>query len=184
MTITCRPIRRTRYNCWRNSSPKAPTLRWVNLCQVKPCSNVMSALAVASDFKYRFYGNKWLCSHLTFAFSRTECKVQRKMQTQMLRVNRPLWWIHIKRLHCGLHSLVSLESMKPQNSVLETGASKDPSLKFCTWTLCGAWSFSWGLGEEQGHLVTCLSIQIELMDLIRTQDTYIIDKMSKKWKNK
>ena len=44
--------------------------------------------------------------------------------------------------------------------------------------------FGRGLSEEQGPLVTCLSIKTELMDLILTKASYIIDKMSKKCKNK
>ena len=40
--------------------------------------------AFALNFKNGFYGKKWCCSYLMFAF---EGKDQRKTQTQMLSVN-------------------------------------------------------------------------------------------------
>ena len=42
-------------------------------------------LHFASNFKNWFYGNKWWCSYLTFAFNDED---QRKMQTQTLSVNK------------------------------------------------------------------------------------------------
>ena len=47
------------------------------LNDTKPCSHLTSG----------FYGNKWWCSYLTFAFDYTD---ESKTQTQMLSVNKTL----------------------------------------------------------------------------------------------
>ena len=51
---------------------------------LKPCSQVTSGCAFASNFKNGFYGNKWGCSHSIYAFDGND---QRKTQSQALSVN-------------------------------------------------------------------------------------------------
>ena len=55
--------------------------------QVKLCSHLTSAFTCASNFKNGSYGSKRWRSYLTFAF---DGKDQRKVQTQMLSVNKVL----------------------------------------------------------------------------------------------
>ena len=60
---------------------------------IKPCSHVTSAFAL--NVKDGSYGNKWLYRHLSLHFQERDGKDQRNTQTQMLRVNEPLCFVHI-----------------------------------------------------------------------------------------
>ena len=82
-----------------NSIPKRKCALWT----FKPCSHITSGVAFMSNIQDGLYGKTWLCSNLTFAFSRK--RQQRSNVNANVHVTceqkTSRMWAHLWNIYCS-----------------------------------------------------------------------------------